>query len=90
MAHKDGEIATSKASGKLNTLMVLSTISTSSIQEVSEASNSLKWFQLYCTKTRKVTIDLIKKAEKYNYKAIVLTVDTPVLGNRGKKIFHFF
>ncbi|RDD47321.1 Hydroxyacid oxidase 1 [Trichoplax sp. H2] len=83
MAHPDGEIATVKAADSLKTCMTLSTLSTTSMESVAEASpNTLRWFQLYVVKDREITRQFVKRAEKSGYKALVLTVDAPVLGNR--------
>ena len=62
--------------------MVLSTVSTSSIEEVSEASSGLKWFQLYVFKDQDVTLDLIRRAESSGFKAIAITADTPLVGRK--------
>ncbi len=63
--------------------MALSTWATSTIEEVSEAAvDGLRWFQLYIYKDRDVVIDLVRRAEKSGYKALIVTVDTPVLGQR--------
>ncbi|KAJ8966242.1 hypothetical protein NQ314_003657, partial [Rhamnusium bicolor] len=68
MAHPKGECANVRA--------------TSSIEEVAEAAaNALKWFQLYIYKDRELTKGLVKRAERAGFKAIVLTVDAPVLAN---------
>eukprot|EP01080_Neovahlkampfia_damariscottae_P002492 gene2492-3201_t len=83
MCHHDGEIATAKATKKLNTLMTLSTMSTTSIEDVGNCLGSTPhWMQLYVCRDRNVTIDLIKKAEQTGYTALVMTVDTALLGNR--------
>ena len=83
MAHPEGECATAMAAEEAGTLFVLSTISTSSIEEVAAAApNGLKWFQLYIYKDRAVTQDLVKRAERAGFKAIVLTVDAPYFGRR--------
>jgi isopentenyl diphosphate isomerase/L-lactate dehydrogenase-like FMN-dependent dehydrogenase len=85
MAHEDGEIATAKASKNANTLMILSTLSSSSIERVAAANeNGLRWQQLYITKTRDETIEIIKEAERNKYTGLVLTVDAPVLGYRER------
>lgn len=72
--------------------MILSTIATSSIEEVAEAApKCTKWFQLYIYKDRKITLDLVKRAEKAGFKALVLTVDTPFFGHRyadSRNKFH--
>ena len=83
MAHPEGECATAKAAEEAGTLFILSTISTSSIEEVAAAApNGLMWFQLYIYKDRAVTQDLVKRAERAGFKAIVLTVDAPYFGRR--------
>lgn len=66
-----------------NTVFILSTIATSSIEEVAEAApKAIKWFQLYVYFDRSVTLNLIRRAEKAGFKALVLTVDTPMFGDR--------
>ncbi|KAF4320816.1 hypothetical protein BBO99_00002903 [Phytophthora kernoviae] len=95
MAHPDGEIASSSAAAKANTCFVLSTMSTTSLEDVAAAStqanaDALRWFQLYVFKNRQITIELVRRAEKAGYKAIVLTVDTPVLGKREHDIRNHF
>lgn len=82
MAHPDGEIATAKAAASMETVAIFSTIATTSIEDIGKNSNGLKWFQLYIYKDRRITVDLIKRAERNGFKAIVLTVDTPVFGMR--------
>jgi len=72
--------------------MTLSTIATSSIEEVSKAApNAIKWFQLYIYKDRNITRELVKRAENSGFKALVLTVDAPMLGHRfadSRNKFH--
>ena len=72
------------AAAKLGTCMMLSSWSTTSIEDVAEASGSggLRWFQLYVYRDREVTRSLVERAEQAGYKAIVVTVDTPVVGQR--------
>lgn len=83
MATDDGEKATVRAAAAMNTCMILSSLSTTSIEDVAQAApNCLRWFQLYIVKNREFTKSLVKKAEKAGYKAIVVTVDAPKLGNR--------
>eukprot|EP00112_Aurelia_sp_Birch-Aquarium-sp1_P009368 Seg2061.7 transcript_id=Seg2061.7/GoldUCD/mRNA.D3Y31 product="Hydroxyacid oxidase 1" protein_id=Seg2061.7/GoldUCD/D3Y31 len=83
MAHPDGELATAKAAAAFDTCMTLSSWSTTSIEEVNNAApGALRWFQLYIYKDRDVVIDLVRRAENAGYKAIAITVDTPILGQR--------
>ncbi|KAK9879805.1 hypothetical protein WA026_006864 [Henosepilachna vigintioctopunctata] len=83
MAHPDGEIANVKAAEAMGTIYTLSTLSTSSIEEVAEAApNCIKWFQLYIFRDRNVTRNLVMRAEKAGFKALVLTIDSPLFGIR--------
>ncbi|KAL4167205.1 hypothetical protein KRP22_012691 [Phytophthora ramorum] len=95
MAHPDGEIASSSAAAKADTCFVLSTMSTTSLEDVAAASSetnahAVRWFQLYVFKDRQITVELVRRAEKAGYKAIVLTVDAPVLGNREADVRNHF
>jgi 4-hydroxymandelate oxidase len=81
MAHRYGELATARAAASVGALMVLSTVSTASLEEVA-SSDVLRWFQLYVLKDRDLTAELVKRAHAAGYRALVLTVDAPTLGRR--------
>ena len=71
------------AASSMMTCMTLSSWATSCIEEVAQASGSgLRWFQLYIYRDKAVTMDLIRRAEHAGYKALMVTVDTPILGRR--------
>lgn len=82
LAHPDGEIASSRAAAELGTIFTLSTLATSSLEDVAAASDGPRWFQLYVHKDRGLTRALVERAESAGYRALMLTVDTPVLGRR--------
>ncbi|WP_437742029.1 alpha-hydroxy acid oxidase [Sorangium sp. So ce1504] len=82
LAHPDGEIASSRAASELGTIFTLSTLSTTSLEAVAGSSPGPKWFQLYVHKDRGLTRALVERAESSGYRALMLTVDTPVLGRR--------
>lgn len=82
LAHTEGEIATARGAADAGTLFTLSTLATSSIEEVAAASEGPKWFQLYVVGDRGLTKELVERASDSGYKAIVLTVDAPVFGRR--------
>jgi len=84
LAHPEGEVATTKAAGAAKTMMTLATLSTSSIEEAMAVATGPVWFQLYVFKDRAVTASLVQRAEAAGCKAIVLTVDVPVLGKRER------
>ncbi|KAL3282801.1 hypothetical protein HHI36_005966 [Cryptolaemus montrouzieri] len=91
MAHADGEVATARAAEAMGTIFILSTASSTSIEEVAKAApNCIKWFQLYVFKDRNVTRSLVERAEKAGYEALVLTVDLPVLGIRHADVRNKF
>lgn len=83
--HEDGEIATAKAAQAAGHLMVVSTVSNAAYSEIAREfeAHQKPWFQLYPTKDRAVTRQLIERAEANGCEVIVLTVDVPVLGNRS-------
>ncbi|CAK4163889.1 unnamed protein product [Aphanomyces euteiches] len=83
MAHPDGELASTRAAAAAGAAFILSTISTTSLEDVAAANGSgLRWFQLYIFKDRELTRNLVERAERAGFKALALTVDTPILGNR--------
>ncbi len=90
LAATEGEIATAKACEKAKTIFTLSTMSSYSIEDVATASRFSKWFQLYVFKNKSMTEDLIKRAEKAGYKALVITVDVPLMGMRQRDIKNQF
>lgn len=90
MAHPEGELATARAAASMGTIMVLSFSSSFNVEEVAEASSGIKFFQLYVYKDRKISENLVLRAEKAGFKAIVLTGDTPRLGRREADIRNRF
>jgi len=90
LAHVDGEVAMARAANRANTIMTVSTLATSSVEEVAEAADGPLWFQLYVYKDRGITVDLVQRATAAGYKAIVVTVDSPVLGKRFRDMRNLF
>ena len=90
LAHPDGELATARAAARAGTLLTVSTLATTSLEDVARASNGPLWFQLYVHKDRELTRSLVERAEAAGYRAIVLTVDTPVLGRRLRDVRNGF
>ena len=75
--HPEGELATAKGAGMSGALMILSTLSSYSIEEVAQAASGPLWFQLY-HRSRQFTEALVRRAEDAGYRAICLTVDIPM------------
>ena len=83
----DGELATARAAGAAGLLAVYSTLSTRSLEEVAAAApDSPRWFQLYLQPEAGVARRLVERAERAGYRAVVLTVDMPVLANRDRQL----
>lgn len=88
LAHAEGELAVARAAAEAGTVMILSTMSSTTMEDVAAAAPGPKWFQLYCYSDRGVTERLLKRAEAAGYKALVLTVDVPRLGRRERDFRH--
>lgn len=85
LAHDEGERAVARAAAAEGVTQVLSTLSTTSLEDVSKAApDGNRWFQLYVFKDRGLTADLVRRAEASGYQAIVMTVDAPMLGKRER------
>lgn len=89
LAHPEGELASAKAANHAGTMMILSTLSTKSIEEVSQVRTALnpnigQIFQLYVHRDRELTRSLVERAYTAGFCAICLTVDTPMLGKRER------
>jgi isopentenyl diphosphate isomerase/L-lactate dehydrogenase-like FMN-dependent dehydrogenase len=84
MAHPEGECATARGAGAAGTLMTATTDATRTVEEIAQAASGPLWFQLYLYPTREIAASLIQRAEKAGCKAILFTVDLPVLGKRER------
>ena len=84
LACDDGEIATARAAKKAGTLFILSSLSTTAMEDVFAGAGSPRWFQLYIYKDREITQELVQRAEAAGAEVIVLTVDAPGLGTRER------
>jgi len=81
LVHVDGELATARAARAAGTIYTMSTAASMSIEEVASAAGPW-WFQLYVFVDRGLTRDLVARAAAAGATALVVTVDTPVLGRR--------
>jgi len=90
LAHNDGELATVRAAGTAGTIMVLSSLSTTIVEDVVRAAPRPVWFQLYINKDREFTRDLVARVEAAGCQALMLTVDTPEWGRRERDVRNQF
>jgi L-lactate dehydrogenase (cytochrome) len=77
-----GEAVSAKAIGDAGTIFALSTLSGTRLEEAKNASNGPGWYQLYLVGGRSTALRAIERAKEAGYSALVLTIDTPVAGNR--------
>jgi (S)-2-hydroxy-acid oxidase len=91
LAHTDGELATARACREQGVTMGLSSFATTTLEEVSEACGNIpNVLQLYLFKDRVHSDKMIQRAKAAGYKAVILTVDTPLLGRRNLEIRNHF
>jgi 4-hydroxymandelate oxidase len=85
LTHPEGELATARGAGAAGTAMVLSSFSSTSLEEVAAVAKTPLWFQLYAQADHGFTRDLVQRAEAGGYRALCLTVDTPISGARNRE-----
>jgi isopentenyl diphosphate isomerase/L-lactate dehydrogenase-like FMN-dependent dehydrogenase len=87
LAHPDGDLAVARAAAAAGTVMCLSTLGGASPAQVHEAApEGRNWFQLYWSRDRAFTQELVQAAEASGFEAIVLTVDLPAAGRRERDL----
>lgn len=87
----EGEIAGAGAAGAAGIPFSLSTLGTTSIEDVQAANPAGRnWFQLYVMKQREISYGLVERAAKAGYDTLMFTVDTPVAGNRLRDVRNGF
>lgn len=82
--HHGKELAVARAAAEAGAMYSLSTLSTSSIEDIASVSPGPKMFQVYIFKDRELTRELVERCKAAGYDALCLTVDTPLAGNRER------
>lgn len=83
--HPDGEPGMARAVKAVGSIMCLSTFATATPEEVAETGVA-RWFQLYAFTDLGVRREIVARAREAGFTALVLTVDTPVLGRRERDL----
>ena len=88
IVHPDGELAVARACAALGVTMVLSTQSSTPMEQVASAAGAgaSRWYQLYWPNVPELADSLIARAEAAGYTALVVTLDTPMLGWRPRDL----
>lgn len=84
LMHPDGARGVARAARRAGTVSVLSTVAGSPLEEVVPASPGGVWFQLYAARGREDAAPLVERAASAGVEVLVVTVDTPALGNRER------
>jgi len=85
LTHPEGELATVRGAGAAGTTMVLSSFSNTSLEDVAAVAKSPLWFQLYAQTDHGFTRELVQRAQAGGYRALCLTVDSPISGARNRE-----
>jgi 4-hydroxymandelate oxidase len=91
LAHPGGEVATARAVAAAETLLIVAMAATTTLEAIAEAARDgapdgdpALWFQLYLQPDLAFTESLVHRAEEAGYRALVVTVDSPVFGLRER------
>jgi L-lactate dehydrogenase (cytochrome) len=90
VADPQGELAVARAADRAGLPYTLSTMSTRSIEEVAAVDPGRKWFQVYAWRDRGLVKDMVERCRASGYEALMLTVDTAVLGRRERDVRRGF
>ena len=90
LAHPLGEVAAGIAAANKGIISTYSSSSSWNLEDIAAASSGVKWFQLYIWKDRKLTAEIIERARKSGYQALVLTVDVPISARRERDLRNGF
>ena len=91
IAHEEGELAVVRAAAELQIPYIQSTVSSYSMEQIAQAApNHTKWFQLYWSTNEAISYSMVERAEKAGFEAIILTVDTVMLGWREEDVRNQF
>ncbi|HEY1937897.1 MAG TPA: alpha-hydroxy acid oxidase [Candidatus Angelobacter sp.] len=84
--HREGEVATARGASAAGSAFVISSFTTTAIDEIVRNTQRPIWFQLYVQRDRAFTKDMVQRAVASGCRAVCLTVDTPVLGCRYSQL----
>jgi L-lactate dehydrogenase (cytochrome) len=86
--HRDKELGVARAARKFRTLYSLSTMGTTSIEDIAALGGGPNMFQVYIFRDRGLTRELVERCRAAKFQALCLTVDTPLAGNRERDLVH--
>jgi L-lactate dehydrogenase (cytochrome) len=91
IAHPEGELAAARAAAATGVPFVLSSAASHSIEEIAQAmGDAPRWFQLYWINDREIVASFVERAAAAGYSAIVITLDTLILGWRPRDLANAY
>ena len=88
--HRDAELHVARAAGALGTPMILSTVSSTRMEDVAPIGGGPKWFQLYWPREREIAASFLDRAKAAGFTTLVVTLDTFRLAWRPRDLDHAF
>ncbi|HEX4220126.1 MAG TPA: alpha-hydroxy acid oxidase [Acidimicrobiales bacterium] len=85
MMDRHGDVAAARAAGEAGTIFTLSSMSGHTMEEVAAAATGPAWFQLYFLGGRPGAAQLVERAQRAGFEALVVTMDTQIPGNRERE-----
>jgi len=85
-----GEAAVARAAKSKGLVYCLSTLASTSIEDIAEQTDGPKWFQVYVWKDRAIVEQAMDRARAAGFTGLILTVDVPVAGNRERDHLNAF
>jgi L-lactate dehydrogenase (cytochrome) len=86
MMHPDGELAVARAAARAGVPYALSTVASTSIEDVTSSGHPDLWFQLYVWRDRGITRELVDRAWAAGYRVLEVSIDVPVAGLRVRDV----
>jgi lactate 2-monooxygenase len=86
IVHPEGELAVARAAAQVGLVMSVSTLASSTLEEIASAGSGPKWFQLYWPRNHELAASLISRAERAGYRALIVTLDTVMPGWRPRDL----
>ncbi|WP_030563689.1 alpha-hydroxy acid oxidase [Streptomyces aureocirculatus] len=90
LVHPEGEVAAARAAGKAGVPLTVSMFASRTLADIAAAATGPLWLQLYWLRRRDVLLDLVRRAEEAEFRALVLTVDAPRMARRPKDVRNGF
>lgn len=84
--HHHKELAVARAAEKFGTFYSLSTLGTTSLEDIAAAVTTPKMFQIYILRNRGLTLEFVERCKAAGYEALCLTVDMAMAGNRERDL----